>query len=90
MMRRKRLEITVETRQLVIRHRTDQAPVWCTACSSAVQSVTPQEAAALAGVRTRAIYRWVEAGQLHFIEMAEHSPLVCLDSLLRSTDIRRK
>jgi predicted site-specific integrase-resolvase len=55
-----------------------------------VQSVTPEEAAALAAVSTRIIYRWVEAGQLHFNETAEQSPLICLNSLLRSTDTRRK
>lgn len=90
MGRRRRMEITVETRQMVIRRRTNHAPVWCTECSSPVQSVTPEVAAALAGVSTRTIYRRVEAEQLHFIETAEQSPLICLNSLLGSTDIRRK
>ena len=83
MKRRKRVEITVETSLLVIRRGTNQGPVWCLECSSPVQSVTPEEAAVLAGVNTRAVYRWVEAGQLHFIETAEQSPLICLNSLLK-------
>lgn len=89
MRRRRRMEITVETRQMVIRRNTNQAPIWCIGCLSPVQLVTPEEAAALAGVSTRTIYRWVEAEQLHFIETAEQSPLICLNSLLGSTDIRR-
>ena len=90
MKRRKRLEITVETSQLVIRRDANQAAVWCLECSSPVQAVPPEDAAALAGVSTRTLYRWVEAGQLHLIETAEQSPLLCLNSLLSSTEIRRK
>ncbi len=86
MKRRKRVEITVETSLLVVRRSQNQAPVWCIECASPVQSVTPEEAAMLAGVSTRTVYRWMEAGQLHFFETAEQSPLICLNSLLRSTD----
>jgi hypothetical protein len=46
-----------------------------------VQSVTPENAAALAGSNTRAVYRWVKAGRLHFIETAEKVSLICLNSL---------
>lgn len=90
MKRRKRIEITVETCRLVIHRGANQASVWCAKCSSSVQSVTPREVAVLAGVNTRTVYRWVEAEQLHFNETAEQSPLICLNSLLRSSDIRRK
>ena len=86
MKRRRRMEITVETRQLVIRRRTNRAPAWCAECSAAAHWVTPEEAAALAGVTTRSIYRWVEAGHLHFLEAAEPSPLLCLYSLLNLTE----
>jgi excisionase family DNA binding protein len=43
---------------------------------------TPEEAAAIAGVSTRAIYRWIEAGELHFLEGPERNLLVCSTSLL--------
>ncbi len=86
MKRRKRIEITVETSLLVIRRGTNRGQVWCLECSSPVQSVTPEEAAVLAGISTRTVYRRVEAGQLHFIETAEQSLMICLNSLLRSTD----
>lgn len=86
MKRKRRVEITVETNWLIIRRHKNQASVWCLECSSPVQSVTPEEAAVLAGVNTRAIYRWVEAAQLHLIETAEQAPLICLDSLRSLTD----
>ena len=90
MRRKKRLEITVETRRLVIHPRANQAPTHCLACSSPADWITPEEAAALAGISTRTLYRWVEAGQLHFQETAEQSLLICLNSLLNSTRLRRK
>jgi len=42
---------------------------------------TAEQAALLAGVSTRQLYRWVEASKLHFTETPEGLLLVCLDSL---------
>ena len=86
MKRRRRVEITVETTRLVMRRPECQTPVWCLACALPVPVVTPVEAALLVGVNTRAIYRWVEAAQLHLIETAEQAPLICLNSLRSLTD----
>jgi hypothetical protein len=33
--------------------------------------VSPERAARMSGVRPRTIYRWVESGQLHFIERGD-------------------
>jgi hypothetical protein len=43
--------------------------------------VTPDEAAALSEMSTRAIYRLIEGGRLHFIEIESGSVLVCLNSI---------
>lgn len=42
--------------------------------------VTPEDAAVIVPVSCRAIYRAIEAGELHFIEMP--TLFLCLDSLL--------
>lgn len=81
MSRRKRTEITVETSLLIFRLGTNQFPVWCIECSSPVQLITPEEAAVLAGVSTRSIYRRVERGQLHFVETEAGKLLICPNSL---------
>ena len=86
MRRTKRVEITVETSRLVVRRGAGEAPVWCAECSAPAQTITLGEAAALAGVSTRTVYRWAGAGRLHVIETAGASPLICLNSLLMSTD----
>lgn len=81
MKRTKRVEITVETSRTVVRRGTGDATVWCAECSAPSHTVTPGEAAALTGAN-----RGAGAGRLHFIETAGSSPLICLNSLLASTD----
>jgi excisionase family DNA binding protein len=71
---------------MVIRRGVGEASVWCAACSAPTQTVTPREAAALAGISAGTVYRRAEAGRLHFVETAGPSPLICLNSLLVSTD----
>ncbi len=73
--------VSIETRQLtVIRARRPVVLAWCERCSAQVRMVTPEQAAAFAGTRPRAIYRRVESGGLHFIETGE-GLLICAGSL---------
>ncbi len=82
---KRRTEITIETdRVFVIRRRTVASAVWCQACGHPVDMATPNEAAALAGIRSRSIYRWVEAETIHFTESPDGMVLICLNSLYRS------
>ncbi len=78
----KKTEITIETyRVKVIRRSGRTARVWCAACGEMVQMITAEQAALLAGVTTRAIYRWVEEERLHFTETEVGGLLVCPGSL---------
>jgi hypothetical protein len=43
--------------------------------------ITPNEAAAIAGTSSRAIYRWIEDAELHFSEEPGNGLLVCASSL---------
>jgi predicted site-specific integrase-resolvase len=43
--------------------------------------IHPPEAAALAGVSSRTIYRWVEEAKVHFIEESGASLWICYQSL---------
>jgi hypothetical protein len=58
---------------------------WCVACSAEVQMLTPEVAARTASVSTRTIYRWIEAGRIHFIETEANELFICLDSLLKKS-----
>ncbi len=73
----------IEIHQLyVVRQQKSAAPpAACRRCANVDRSlVAPDEAAIITGVSTRIIYRWVEAGRIHFQEAADGSLLVCLNS----------
>lgn len=81
-MSMKRTRITTETRRVVIAKRVGFAvDGWCRACRQEVRRAGVDEAAALAGVTARTIYRWVEASAVHFTETPEGSVLICTTSL---------
>jgi excisionase family DNA binding protein len=63
--------VTIETEErVVLRGSPDPRSTlkWCPVCRRQVEMVTPEQAAQIAGVSTRTIYRWIEAGAVHFIE----------------------
>lgn len=83
MGKKRRTEITIETeRFLLLRESSRSLFFWCDECRAQVRMLTPEEAASAAGVNVRAIYRQVEAEELHFIETREGPVLICLDSIL--------
>lgn len=83
MNRKRRIEITVENRLLIIR-RFPLPTVWCAECPAPTLMITPEEAATLVGVSTRMIYAQVETGQFHFVETTAGKLMVCPNSLLTS------
>ena len=81
-----RTEITVETeRVLIIKKRKGSVLTWCPTCAGRVLMVRVDEAATLSRVSARAIYRWVEADKVHFVETPEGWLLICLSSLAGNT-----
>ncbi len=88
MRRKRRTEAGVEIeREVVVRRPSPRVVVqaFCEGCARPVTMVTAEEAAAIAGVTRRAIYRWVEAHTVHFAEMPDGGLLICLKSLTEVT-----
>jgi hypothetical protein len=82
LMRKSRTEITIETDRIIVISRSrNSLPIWCQACEKRVSMVTIDEAAIVGQVSSRAICRWIEKGELHFIETASGRLLICLDSI---------
>ena len=82
MKTRSKTEIIVETsRILTIKRGSRRSLAWCEECGKQARMVTADEAAALCRVTSRAIYRWVESGQVHYSESAGGLLLVCPDSI---------
>ena len=85
----KSTEITVERSEVFVLRRTKKtACAWCEACGARVRMLTPEEAGRASGLSARTIYRWIEAGQVHFTETAEGLLLVCLNSVFEK-EIKR-
>ena len=78
-MRRKRLEIVVETTRRVTLRRPGAEPA--ARCGQCSELLVPTEAAvAVTGLSSRAIHRLVEAGEVHFAETPAGALLVCPNS----------
>ena len=70
--RLKDVEGGIQERQLVIIKRPFVSPQKrCDRCVEPSGMITPDEAAAVCGVSTRTIYRWLETGSIHFSESGD-------------------
>jgi hypothetical protein len=80
-MKTKRVEVTVDTDEvLVIRRPAVAILAWCGKCSAQVRMITVDQAAAAAGVSPRVIFRRLEAGRIHFTETVD-DVLICANSI---------
>ncbi len=77
---KRRIVITIEAHRLTIVRARRPVEMWCERCGKDVPILTPEAAAALAGVSPRAIYRRVESGELHIIETGTKALLICSGS----------
>ena len=81
MTKTRRMRITIQTERLLVMGSSRSLYSLCSACRDEVRMVTIDQAATLARVNSRDIYREVEAGMLHFMEATEGAVLICLNSL---------
>jgi len=83
-MKKRTACITIETeRLLVIRRARGSIESWCQACSEQSNFMAVDEAAAVAGVSERTVFRWAEAGAIHLLETADGKAMFCLNSIVR-------
>jgi hypothetical protein len=78
-----RVESNGERSQIFIINRAGVAEQKsCSRCTESSGMITADEAAALQGVSTRVIYRWLEGGAIHFIETTKGELFICLKTLV--------
>lgn len=66
----------------IVRSASGSLPALCVECSTGdAIMVAPEQAAALAHVPVRMIYRWVETAAIHYKDGPNGSLIVCLKSL---------
>ena len=86
----KRMEITVETDQILVICRSQATRGWCAECGREVEMVTLDEAGALSGgdaqtPKPQAMLPGRGDGRgWHWSQAADGTPLICLESLLRA------
>lgn len=83
MATRRRTEKTIEIHECyIVRSASGSLPSLCGECATGdAIMVAPEQAAAVAHVPARMIYRWVESGAVHYQQKADGSLIVCLKSL---------
>ena len=74
-----RTEITVEMDRWMVVSRPGRSGrvAWCSSCSRYVEMLSVDEAALLANVSSRTIFRWAESGVLHSSETLKGLLLIC-------------
>jgi hypothetical protein len=61
-------------------------PTWCPICHDKVRMMLAEKAATVCQCSRRKIYRWIEEGDLHYVEMPGGEVMVCGRSLSRKMD----
>jgi len=74
----KQTTITIESKSLLILRSKSSTQAWCSLCGAHVEMLV-LEAGLLPG---HALAHWLNSGDVHRVESADGSSLVCLDSLL--------
>jgi hypothetical protein len=80
----RQIETTVELSETVVVRGSAASWRLCRECEPATVALmaNPEDAALLAGIPTRVIYRRLESGSIHSFETSDGSVFVCLRSLL--------
>ena len=79
------IETTVELNETIVVRGSRSSWRLCPDCEpTTALMANPEDAALLAGIPTRVIYRWLESASIHSFETTDGSVLVCLRSLLDS------
>jgi hypothetical protein len=77
---KRKAEITFEVEEtIIVRQRAKLVTAFCPQCASHVEMAAPQTIAAWSELTEREIFRLVEAGEVHFVEVERI--LICLKSL---------
>ena len=85
----KRREQRIEIHErLIVRSGSNSRPALCEACAPDDSILlSPEQASNLTGIPARLIYRYVEAGTIHFREADNGKLTVCVKTLLVASNM---
>jgi len=78
----KQTKITIDTDSLLILHGRSSQRAWCATCAAKVESIAMEHTAVVSNLDQSAIEDWLNSEELHRLETADGSALICLASLL--------
>lgn len=79
---KKKATITIETERLLVLSRSGCVlEHWCDDCRAEVKMIGVEEAAAIAEMSQRKLFRLAEAREIHFVETPQGQAWFCLNSL---------
>jgi hypothetical protein len=87
MKKKRRTEIHLEIEEAIAIRTHTVLIAYCQNCRRQARMIAANEAAVVARLSAREIYRFVEAGRLHFTEDQGGLLYVCTDSLQQLIDL---
>jgi hypothetical protein len=83
----RKTETTIELHETIVVRGSAETWEVCAKCAPAKAIMLgPEDAAVLVGIPPRIIYRWIEAGAIHWLENETGSVMVCLRSVLDASN----
>jgi hypothetical protein len=72
----------VETTEMILIRKSPQATsLWCSQCGMKAEMLSVEEAVTMLNISPRSVYRWLEAGRVHYCESEKGTLRICLPSL---------
>ena len=78
----KQTRITIETDSLLILRGRNSRRTWCPKCKAEREMIALENLGVISNLDRRALEEWLNSGELHRVETADGSAMICLNSLL--------
>jgi hypothetical protein len=78
----KQTKITIETDSLLILRGRSSLRAWCDRCAAEVEMVALENTGVISNLEQPELEQWLGSGELHRLQAADGTALICLNSLL--------
>jgi hypothetical protein len=78
----KQTKITIETESLLIVRGRSWSRAWCPQCGAEAEMIALEDTGVISNLERPALEEWLNSGELHRLQAADGSTLICLNSLL--------
>lgn len=78
----KQTKITIETDSLLILRGRSSRRAWCPLCAAEGEMIALEEVGLISNLERSALEEWLNSRNLHRLQSADGSTLICLNSLL--------